>query len=166
MPGLKEALGALRDKAQGVGLLPASGSALDLGLKGAGVYGLATQASDLVGEPLARAYGGVFHGIGRMGAVARGLAQVRGQQIADQMRAEQLEQLMGVNTARLAATMPDVYNQVLAGRTLPRGAVVLGGGQNPDRLQALAMAMSMGSIKGPQSVTDQYSQAFGGAGGQ
>lgn len=52
--------------------------------------------------------------------------------------------LRAQNLAKVAAAMPDVYNQVSAGRRLPKGAVVIGGKPRTDLLTALADSMASG----------------------
>lgn len=51
------------------------------------------------------------------------------------------------NLRQLALYQPDVYNRVLLGRPVPRGAVVLGGRQSHDSLMELAQAMGQGPLE-------------------
>ena len=63
---------------------------------------------------------------------------------------QQLQGNMAASLARLAAASPQTYNQVMAGRQLPQGAVVLGGQPRVDLMEDLAfrMATSPNSIPG------------------
>lgn len=68
---------------------------------------------------------------------------------ADQLQQRRLERDMAENAARLAALAPDVYNRVLAGRMLPRGAQVFGGQPDTQMLQELTYGMSTGQFQPP-----------------
>ena len=52
---------------------------------------------------------------------------------------------MTANTVRLATMRPDLYNQLLYNRMLPRGVVPIGGNPDEGFLQQVTMAMSMGA---------------------
>ena len=56
---------------------------------------------------------------------------------------------MAENASRLAALAPDVYNRVLAGRLLPKGAVVLGGQPRTDLMEELTGRMAQGEFRQP-----------------
>lgn len=64
-----------------------------------------------------------------------------------QAKIERLQQTMALNTARLAQAEPHLYNEVLAGRRLPQGAVVLGGNPRTDLLSEMALRMSTGGFQ-------------------
>lgn len=59
---------------------------------------------------------------------------------------EQVEQ----NTHRIMRQKPDVAQQILAGRRLPRGAVVIGGQPRTDLLEQVALAMAMNANQASQ----------------
>jgi len=67
-----------------------------------------------------------------------------------QQKFEMLQSRMGQSLARLAAVSPQKYQEVMAGRILPQGAVVLGGTPRVDLMEdlALRMASSPNSIPG------------------
>ena len=67
-----------------------------------------------------------------------------------QQKYEMLQSRMGQSLARLAAVSPQKYQEVMAGRILPQGAVVLGGTPRVDLMEDLAfrMATSPNSIPG------------------
>jgi len=73
---------------------------------------------------------------------------------AQALKAQRLQQAMAQNMMRLAATNPQLYNQLLVGRTLPQGAVVVGGGQRSDFLESVAYQMATGGFGNPQTSTD------------
>ena len=61
---------------------------------------------------------------------------------------QSLQSSMAQSLARLAAASPQTYNQVMAGRQLPQGAVVLGGAPRVDLMEDLALRMA----SNPQSI--------------
>jgi hypothetical protein len=75
-------------------------------------------------------------------------------QASQQMKARRLQQAMADNMMRLAAANPQLYNQLLAGRPLPNGAVVIGGGQRSDFLESVAYQMATGGFGNPQGTPD------------
>jgi len=66
-----------------------------------------------------------------------------------QAKNQRLLRQMAINTSRLASIDPHLYNEVLAGRRLPKGAVMFGGKPREDLMEALAMKMSTGEFKNP-----------------
>jgi hypothetical protein len=75
-------------------------------------------------------------------------------QVSQQLKAQRLQQAMADNMMRLAAANPQLYNQLLVGRTLPQGAVVIGGGQRSDFLESVAYQMATGGFGNPQGTPD------------
>lgn len=75
-------------------------------------------------------------------------------QAAQAMKAQRLQRAMADNMMRLAAANPQLYNQLLVGRTLPQGAVVIGGGQRSDFLESVAYQMATGGFGNPRSNPD------------
>lgn len=71
------------------------------------------------------------------------------QKQAATLRQRRLQRDMAENASRLAAVAPDVYNRVLAGRMLPKGAVVLGGEPRTDLLEELTTGMAQGAYQTP-----------------
>lgn len=67
-------------------------------------------------------------------------------QQADQMKMERLRQGMAINEQRLAQVNPHLYNSILAGRPLARGAVPIGGGQRKDVLDLVTRQMAEGTM--------------------
>lgn len=78
----------------------------------------------------------------------------RGRQIASIMENARLQQSIQENLARVAQNNPALYNQVSAGRRLPRGAVVLGGQPRQDLLMELARAMDSGAFQQPDPLSE------------
>lgn len=75
-------------------------------------------------------------------------------QAAQAMKAQRLQRAMADNMMRLAAANPQLYNQLLVGRALPQGAVVIGGGQRSDFLESVAYQMATGGFGNPQANPD------------
>lgn len=67
-------------------------------------------------------------------------------QMADQAGRQSLQAAIDSNLRRVAQADPAMYAQVMAGRRLPQGAVVLGGEQRTDLLQELGRAMAEGQF--------------------
>jgi hypothetical protein len=81
---------------------------------------------------------------------------------SEQMRAQRLEKEVAKQAASLAAVAPHLYNQILAGRTLPQGAVVLGGSPRTDLMEQLALGMASGEFNQPDSDTSMLAAMAGG----
>lgn len=75
-------------------------------------------------------------------------------QVSQQLKAQRLQAAMADNMMRLASANPQLYNQLLVGRTLPQGAVVIGGGQKSDFLESVAYQMATGGFGNPQGSPD------------
>jgi hypothetical protein len=90
--------------------------------------------------------------------------RAREQRLGQQLRAAEREALtrrMAMASARLAAVNPQLYNEVLAGRRLPQGAVVLGGIPRTDLLQELAYDLASGQHKPETSAEEQLLATLG-----
>ena len=74
---------------------------------------------------------------------------------------EDLQRRMTQATMRLAALDPHLYNEVMAGRSLPKDAVVFGGQPRTDLMEELAMSMVDGQFKEPQSAHNELMQELG-----
>jgi len=59
----------------------------------------------------------------------------------ESIRQRQIEQMARVNEQRIMQVAPHLANQLLAGRRLPQGAVVLGTGQRTDLFREFAQQM-------------------------
>ena len=75
--------------------------------------------------------------------------RLRSIQAERQQQMNELQQLMSQNMARLAIANPKLYNQVMAGRRIPEGAVVIGGQAREDLMEQLAYSMSTGGLQQP-----------------
>lgn len=73
---------------------------------------------------------------------------------AQAMKARRLQEAMSQNMMRLAAVNPQLYNQLLIGRMLPQGAVVIGGGKSSDFLESVAYQMATGGFGNPRGAPD------------
>jgi len=65
--------------------------------------------------------------------------------IAQTLESQRIEEMVQRNMAIVAQRDPHLYNQVMAGRILPKGAVVLGGPRRQDLMEELAYAMGTSS---------------------
>tara|TARA_Y100001973_G_C5008944_1_gene237403 strand:+ start:43 stop:525 length:483 start_codon:yes stop_codon:yes gene_type:complete len=68
--------------------------------------------------------------------------------LSKKMENQRIEQMVQQNMAMVAKMNPQLYNQVMAGRVLPKGAVVLGGPRREDLMEELAYLM--GSSSSPE----------------
>ena len=78
----------------------------------------------------------------------------RASNAAQILEAERLKQAIQQNLAEVAQNSPALYNQVSAGRRLPRGAVVLGGQPRQDLLMELARAMDSNAFQKQDPLSD------------
>lgn len=63
--------------------------------------------------------------------------------------------------ARLAALDPQLYNELVAGRRLPQGAMTFGGTPRVDLLEQLASEMAEGNIQPTPNPDDELAQLLG-----
>ena len=75
-------------------------------------------------------------------------AEQRSNQVANQLRNKRIEEMVQRNMDIVAQYNPQLYNQVMAGKVLPKGAVVLGGPRRQDLMEELAYMM--GSSSSPE----------------
>lgn len=61
---------------------------------------------------------------------------------ASMARKQNVERELARQSARLAAANPHLYNQIIAGRRLPQGAVILGGSPRTDLMEQIASGMA------------------------
>ena len=74
---------------------------------------------------------------------------------------EDLQRRMVKATMQLAASDPHLYNEIMAGRSLPKDAVVFGGQPRQDLMEELAMGMAQERFKKPPSAQDELMQELG-----
>lgn len=74
---------------------------------------------------------------------------------------EDLQRRMAQASMRLAALDPHLYNEIMAGRSLPKDAVVFGGQPRTDLMEELSMGMAQGQFKEPPSAHDELMQELG-----
>ena len=126
-----------------------------LGTLGKNVLGIAREAPissalnvALMAEPVVGGATDFVSGLDLFGGQAQKMTEARRKEedLQDMIRArdQRMRKLRMVNLQRVAATNPDVYNQVAAGRRLPRGAVMIGGRPRTDLLAELADALARG----------------------
>jgi hypothetical protein len=73
---------------------------------------------------------------------------------------EDMERKVMRASMRLAALDPHLYNEVMAGRSLPKDAVVFGGQPRQDLMEELSTAMAQGQFKNT-SAQDELMQELG-----
>ena len=138
-PGLSRGLGTVGKVARGAGLEFGSPmSALVSGVPTAMFLGA-------VGGDLAKGFKESFTSKPFTDEVKQELQRER-IRAAQAMKAQRLQRAMADNMMRLAAANPQLYNQLLVGRVLPQGAVVIGGGQKSDFLDSVAYQMATGGF--------------------
>ena len=59
-----------------------------------------------------------------------------------QYQRQRVERELATQAAKLAAVNPQLYNQIMAGRRLPQGAVILGGQPRTDLMEQIASSMA------------------------
>jgi hypothetical protein len=96
-------------------------------------------------------------------ALQRSKERYRMQQQALRARVEyeELQRRMTRATMQLAATDPHLYNEVMAGRSLPRDAVVFGGQPRTDLMEELSMGMAQGQFEQQPTAHDELMKELG-----
>lgn len=82
---------------------------------------------------------------------AKRLKEERSSSLHYNMRQQRIEEMVQRNMAVVAQRDPHLFNQVMSGRVLPQGAVVLGGPRRQDLMEELAYAM--GTSQTPEDFT-------------
>ena len=111
-----------------------------------------------VGRPIAKALDPTSTGLRSDLADQRRIERLQHMQ---QMRAVRIQRDMMENMARLAAAAPHTYNELLAGRSLPQGAVVIGGQPRMDVLEQVALQQSLGHFGQSSPADDTFAQFVG-----
>tara|TARA_R100000654_G_scaffold48975_2_gene75140 strand:- start:538 stop:1026 length:489 start_codon:yes stop_codon:yes gene_type:complete len=83
------------------------------------------------------------------------LQESQSERIAKALEDKRMEDMVQRNMAAVARLNPHLYNQVMAGRVLPKGAVVLGGPRRQDLMEEMAYAM--GTSSSPEDFTSLIS---------
>lgn len=73
------------------------------------------------------------------------MKQTRSEMISKNLRDQRMKEMIERNMAIVARRDPHLFNQVMSGRVLPQGAVVLGGPRRQDLMEELAYAMGTSS---------------------
>ena len=87
--------------------------------------------------------------------------QQRMSALGAKMQVEDLQRRMARASMRLAAVDPHLYNEIVAGRTLPRDAVVFGGKPRTDLMEDLSMSMAEGNFQEPQTAQSELLSQLG-----
>ncbi len=122
--------------------------------------------SELVGEPLIGAAQqsltgeNFLHPERSFSNILQRQKMLQTQQRSREAEVLQLQRLMSQNMARLASASPHLYNQVMAGRQLPEGGVVIGGQPRQDLMEMLAYDMATGALGSQQTPEQQMLAAM------
>lgn len=81
---------------------------------------------------------------------------------ADSMQMARLQGDNAYNTAALAGLFPDRFQEIMAGRRLPQGAVVIGGTPRVDLMSEIAMGMSTGKYQQEPQMAAGVGEFLGG----
>lgn len=147
---------------RGMGLLPGNVGMLR-GLGGLGALAALGYFGGKMGYDILQGETNLFGPSKRDQALAdlagRGSAQqyeeaARARRMASAMESQRMQRSIMENLQQVAQNNPALYNQVSAGRKLPRGAVVLGGQQRQDLLTELARAMDSGAFRQQDPLSD------------
>lgn len=109
-----------------------------------------------IGLPLAE---GAYHTFTRQRAVEKtehAEFVSRSHLLGIRMEAERRAREAAMNAQILAQTNPELYKQLLAGRKLPRGAIVIGGRPRMDLLEQVASEMGSGAYDPPPSAEQEF----------
>ena len=88
------------------------------------------------------------------------IAQAQSIGLAQRMQQERMSKASASNLAMLAALRPEIYNQVAAGRVLPKGAIVIGGQPDFEGLGAVGSAMAAGAFQRPPTAEEAFLQTL------
>jgi len=119
--------------------------------------GLAVPTADFLGsEILSPILGGITEATGIPDAMRKKslkrefelFSEQRSIQAANELKNKRIEEMVQRNMDIVAQYNPQLYNQVMAGKVLPKGAVVLGGPRRQDLMEELAYMM--GSSSSPE----------------
>jgi hypothetical protein len=80
--------------------------------------------------------------------------------LMQQLEIEEFQKKAMRASMRLAALDPHLYNEVMAGRSLPKDAVVFGGQPRQDLMEELSVAMAQGQFQ-ETSAQDELMQSLG-----
>lgn len=75
--------------------------------------------------------------------------------MGEKLRKQRIQEMVERNMQIVASRDPHLFNQVMAGRVLPQGAVVLGGPRRQDLMEELAYAM--GTSETPEEFSSLFS---------
>lgn len=103
-----------------------------------GAEGLALDVAD----PISRAVRGAPIGQLSQDDMVRIQDESEQAMLMESIRQRQVEEMARVNEQRIMQVAPQIANQLLAGRRLPQGAVVLGTGQRTDLFREFARQMT------------------------
>lgn len=92
---------------------------------------------------------------------ARGRMEQKKEGLRAKMMYEDMQRKMARAAMQLAATDPHLYNEIMAGRQLPKDAVVFGGQPRTDLMEELSMGMAQGQFDQQPSSQDELMESLG-----
>lgn len=92
--------------------------------------------------------------------------ELRAYAMADRMKADRYMRMNSENTALLARYFPHQFQEIMAGRELPQGAVVIGGEPRADLMAEFATHMSSGGFQQPSTSEEDFLHGTTGGGGR
>tara|TARA_Y100001938_G_scaffold150556_1_gene242040 strand:+ start:3703 stop:4239 length:537 start_codon:yes stop_codon:yes gene_type:complete len=108
----------------------------------AGIGGLGL--AGMLGQPIVKGIrsGYTDYDFNRQVAAVKAEKENRRYMAGMNQQREEVEKELARQAARLAAANPNLYNQIMAGRRLPQGAVLLGGQPRTDLMEQIAYGMA------------------------
>lgn len=120
---------------------------VDKTLVGMGALGGGLFAGEALANPIVKTVGGAMNARGMIDSQVQGQAAMMLLLKKRRADAERLARVKAENEAALASQLPDVYNQVVTGKRLPKGAVVIGGSPRRDLVDRLTGLMAQGAFQ-------------------
>jgi hypothetical protein len=169
VPGLKAAW----EIARGAGKYAGSVSNVVTGIPGAkwavkhpliagpGLYYGGKFGKEHIGKPMYEAITDVDSPYRQMVMESKQRRLEQGVALRTRVQYEDIQRRMAKAAMRLAALDPHMYNEVMAGRSLPKDAVVFGGQPRTDLMEELAASMAQEQFKEPQSAHDELMESLG-----
>lgn len=111
-----------------------------------------------IGEPISQLTRGAPLGKPSLDTMLQLQAQAEEAAMQQNIRDREIDKLAAINEQRLMTAAPQVATQILAGRRLPQGAVVIGGRPRTDLLRQFAVQMATDPTyaQAPEAASEQF----------
>ena len=116
---------------------------------------------DMAAKPMYESMTDKQDGYGRMIEDARMRNEQHQLAIRTRSEIDELQRKIARSAMRLASIDPHLYNEVMAGRSLPKDAVVFGGQPRTDLMEELAMGMAQGQFDEQPTAHDELMKSLG-----